>query len=273
MSELEEQAQATDRLAARLRDRAGSRMIEHTLPIHVVHGDGAPIAHGTGVLLRIADASFLMSCAHVLKKASEPDARLLIPSEDGTPLVVLGGVDYRWTEDERVDLGCALLPADVVPLVPSSKKFLRLSDLDLDRTLRKGVYNVTGYPVETTERKNNNINSSPISFTTYLHPDRLDDHVETVTIALIFEANATGDLTGKPSRMPHLGGISGCGIWRLADMDHPAPRSWSPEEHVKLVGIEHGFVPGAIKGSHVAELIHMIGIDFPDLRASIDLAR
>lgn len=273
MDAQEEQALAMDRRRQRLRERAGTRMIEHTLPIYAIHGDGHPIAHGTGVLLRIADVHFLLSCAHVLKEASERDARLLIPSQDRTPLVVLGGVDYRWTEDERVDLGFAVLPPDVAALVPASKKFLRLSDLDLDRTLRNGVYNVTGYPQQETTKKDSNIKSSPISYTTYLHCERFDDHIDGVTVALIFDLNATGDASGGLARMPYLEGISGCGIWRLADIDQAAPRSWSPEEHVKLVGIEHGFVRGAIMGSHIAELIALIRREVPALRDSIDLHR
>jgi hypothetical protein len=265
-------AKAIDRIAAQLRERVGTRMVEHTLPIHVVHGEGHPSAYGSGVLLRVADVSFLLSCAHVLKTAKEDDTRLLIPSGDGTPLAVLGGVDYRWTEDKRIDLGFAVLPNEVVALIPPGKSFLRVSDLDLDPTERVGVYNITGYPIETTDKKKSNIDSRPLSFTTYLHPSRLDDHLDGITIALRFEANATGDLDGELARMPHLKGMSGCGIWRLADMDRSDAESWSPD-HVKLVGIEHGFVRGAIKGSYVAPLIDMIRAEFPALRDSIDLHR
>lgn len=267
------QAKALDQMMAQLRVRARDRMIEHTMPIHVVHGEGYPSAYGSGVLFRIADVSLLLSCAHVLKKAKEPGAQLLIPSADRTPLVVLGGLDYRWTEDERIDLGFAFLPEDVVAHIPPGKKFLRLSDLVLDRTERKGIYSVVGYPLETTEKKSSNINSSPISFTSCLLDRHLDDHIDGVTIALIYELNAIGDSSGNLARMPHPKGISGCGIWRLADMDAPTPRNWSPENHVKLVGIEHGFVRGAIKGSHIAELIGMIRSEFPSLRDCIDLHR
>jgi hypothetical protein len=268
----EQTATALDTLVAKLREGSRDRMLDHTIPIHVVHGEGNPIVNGSGVLLQIADVPFLLSCAHVLKVASEKNARLLIPSTDHAPLVVLTGVDFRWTEDERIDLAFAVLPANIAASMPPGKKFLRLSDLELDRKARAGVYSVAGYPQETTDRDlvRANINSSPVSFTSFLFDGRVDDHVDGVTIALTFEMNAVGDVTGERARPPSFKGISGCGIWRLAAMDGPAPAKWTPE-HVKLVGIEHGVLPEAIKGSLVAELIGLIKREFPALAPCIEL--
>jgi len=268
----EQAAAALDNLVAQLRERSRDRMLEHTMPIHVVHGEGYPIVNGCGVLLQIADVPFLLSCAHVLKVASEKDARLLTPSTDRTPLVVLTGVDFGWTEDERIDLGFAMLPADIAALIPPEKRFLRLSDLELDRQVRPGVYSVSGYPQETTDRDlvRANINSSAVSFTSFLSDRRVDDHIDGVTIALTFEENVIGDAAGERARPPSFKGISGCGIWRLAAMDAPAPQKWAPE-HVKLVGIEHGVLPTAIKGSLVAELIALIKGKFPALAPCIEL--
>jgi len=202
----EQAALALDNLVAKLRERSRDRMLDHTIPIHVVHGDGNPIVNGCGVLLQIADVPLLLSCAHVLKVANEKNARLLIPSTDHTPLVVLTGVDFGWTEDERIDFD-----------------------------------------------------------------GRIDDHIDGVTVALTFEMNAVGDVTGERARPPSFKGMSGCGIWRLAAMDGPPPIEWTPEEHVKLVGIEHGVLPQAIKGSLVAELVGLIKQEFPALAPCIEL--
>lgn len=249
-------------------------MLEHTLPIYAVHGEGNPIAHGSGVLLRIADASFLLSCAHVLETAQEKDAVLYVVGVEDAPLVHLADAQYHWTEDKNVDLGFALLPSRVVDLLPKGKRFLHLSDLELDRTDRPGVYSLTGYPAVKTVRNTeiSDVNSTPFSFTTFLEIERLDNHIDGVTIALTYDARAAGDSEGNPARIPDPHGISGCGIWRLAAMDGPPPPNWSAQD-VKLIGIEHGWLPRAFKGSYVAELIDMLRGEYPALRDSIDLHR
>jgi hypothetical protein len=144
----------------------------------------------------------------------------------------------------------------------------------LEPTKSAGCYVVSGYPVQTTARdlEAGTICSTPVSYASFPFDGQLDDHVERVTIALHYHAGHTMDENWKHSRPPHLGGISGGGIWHLFTDDAALAR-WKPSD-VKLVGIEHGFVENrAIKGSHVAFLVTCIQAAYPELSASIALHR
>lgn len=251
-------------------------MLEHTIPIHIVHGDGAPVAHGTGVLARIGNSSFLLSCEHVLSKAQEKGAVLYVPGADGELLVHLADAGYDWTTDKNVDLGYALLNERIVSLLRPDKRFLGLADLELrgQEPQPLDLYAVTGYPVVSTKPDHaiSNINSTPLSFTTSAFEGVLEGHVDGVTIALSFDPRETGDVDGNHARMPDLHGVSGCGIWKLGSLAASTSPNWSPK-NVRLIGLEHGFLPGAIKGSHIAALLDMISETCPALRPEIDRHR
>jgi hypothetical protein len=83
-------------------------------------------------------------------------------------------------------------------------------------------------------------------------PDRNPD----TTIALFLE-----DENGDRARLPALQGISGCGVWRLHRKGDD-PRTWSVDQ-IKLVGIEYGFIKGAILGVRARHVIGGIATQFP----------
>lgn len=271
MTDEEEKAAEFDLVKSIMSQRAVERILSYTIPIYAMRPSGHPRAWGSGVLLRIADTSLLLSCAHVLKAAKDGDA-LGTLGVDGCELVELAPVEHRWTEDERVDLGFAILPQEVVDSLPREKQFLRLSDLCFDRSMSFGAYTVVGYPVETSEINGVErvVGANPIQFSSVPHQKRIDDHIEGVTISLTLDPRAVGDGDGNPARMPHLKGMSGCGIWQLAAMDKPPTKVWTPDD-VKLVGIEHTLTAGTITGSNVATLVRLIRNEFPTLTASISL--
>lgn len=258
----------------RLRARARPRVLAHTIAIYVAYEDGAPKGHGSGVLLKIADTAFVLSCKHVLEEAAKKGAVLYTVGEEGSVLVPLVGVRYGWVDNNDIDLGFAQLPPDTAARLPSNKQFLRIDDLWLRPADPSALYLVVGYPVALTtpDHASKHIDSIPISFLSPLHTKETDRHVDGVTIALQFDANETGNADWERSRIPDLHGISGCGIWRLADLTKPPPRDWSPND-IKLIGIEHTWYKTSIVGSLVRELLAILSSEFPDLRPSIDLHR
>jgi hypothetical protein len=162
-----------------------------------------------------------------------------------------------------------LLSTPVVDLIEPTRCFLRLSDLELDPVERYGIYSILGYPQETAGIGNGRISPGAISYSTWSLRKPPEDHVPGVTLALDFDQNRIG-IDGSLARMPHLKGMSGCGIWRLATERELLTPSKKPSI-AKLIGIEHGFVRATILGTHVRAVIKLIRDAYPDLGRSIDL--
>ena len=91
----------------RLRSESKARLLEHTVPIYRCIEGGVPIAHGSGVLLRIAGVPFLLSCAHVLQDAAQPNTMLFVDGPVGGALIPLRGTEFHRTTEPGVDLGFA----------------------------------------------------------------------------------------------------------------------------------------------------------------------
>lgn len=258
----------------RLRSESKARLLEHTVPIYRCIEGGVPIAHGSGVLLRIAGVPFLLSCAHVLQDAAQPNTMLFVDGPVGGALIPLRGTEFHRTTEPGVDLGFALLTTSIRDAL-SHKKFLGLEDVEPDPVVQEGWYSVLGFPVETTKRVPGAIGSVPFSFSTPLYSGRLDDHIDGFTIALKFDTREIVDETGIPQRTPHPGGISGCGIWRLYGFGRRAirPEDWSADD-IKLVGIQHGFIANkAMKGTLVTHAVGCIARAYPELAVPIGLVR
>src|ERR1043166_4545230 len=90
----------------RLREEGRPWMLDRTVAIYTLVDGGVPVLHGSGILLRIADANFLLSAAHVLEEGADEDTLLLVTQ--GTPgsgFVPLSGVEIQHTENkEDVDI-------------------------------------------------------------------------------------------------------------------------------------------------------------------------
>jgi hypothetical protein len=91
-------------------------------------------------------------------------------------------------------------------------------------------------------------------------------------IALAFTGTHVRQLRGSEEvSMPHLQGISGCGIWRAWEADDPRPGRWS-QSMIRLVGIEHRVVrgePTTIRGTLIGYVVNLIVRAVPELRAAV----
>jgi len=236
--------------------------------------DPIPELLGSGVLLRIAGVGFLLSAAHVMSVAAEPGVKLYVsPVESGAQVIPLHGVEVQHTVDQtNVDLAFVRLPREIDEALRPHREFLRLSDLDRETgPLRDGWFAVGGFTGALTRQGVAPIQSDVLYYGTTPYRGELTEKAEGLTIALSLPPDDPMGFDGKPTVLPDLSGISGCGMWQL--LERNGLRCWRLE-NIRLVGITLAEVKAggtriAIQGCRVEHVVACIWRAYPDLRPSI----
>jgi hypothetical protein len=260
-------------LVARILNEAKQWILERTVGIYFQMPDGNPVPWGTGVLLRIADESFVLSASHVLERASEATARLA-SCVAGSRFVNVTSVRLSRTVDtETLDVGFLRLTPENATELEVHKKFLRMSDLDTSQAMGDGAYLVAGYPAQSVQfhldGEQKEISASHFSFLTQLVD--VDRGEPGITLGLSFREptlrNGYGELV---RRVPELNGISGCGIWRVwLEENRDSLARWDPS-WIRLSGIEHAVTPRrSIRGTLVGHALQLIARSQPELIPSM----
>lgn len=251
-------------------------IFDRTVGIYAQARGGNPRLEGSGVLLQIADAPFMLSAGHVLK-ASEDAAIMPAPMMPGSRMIPMPDVRINFTADQRqVDVGFVRLPDEVASeLKQHGKKFTTRADIDISDEPARAFYTVVGYPAKTNtlDYQAMRVDVLPFCHATYLY-DRDDvDSTPGVSMVLRFKQHTITRPDGETDRMPSLKGISGCGIWRLYGAGDRLGRldTWDPG-WIRLAGIEHGCVERKyIKGTMIKSVLELIERANPDLGPSMRL--
>lgn len=260
-------------LAERLMHEAREWMLARTVPILAWAPGGLPVLEGSGVLLKIANAGFILSAAHVFAGVIKDGRGLAIGLVNGVNILRLDGLEVQVSDDQRdVDVAFLRLPPEVDMRISQHRPFVRLDQVDTARRPpKKGMYIVAGFPRGQTQADGERrvIDSKPYCLTTPLYEGDLVNFTEGKSIALAYTGQVI-DENGELARAPALLGISGCGIWRMVGEDHPTPGHWDVTS-IRLAGIEHGIVGRAIKGLLAFRVLEMIRKAHPDLAPAIDV--
>jgi hypothetical protein len=243
--------------------------------------------NGSGVLLEIADHRFLLTAAHVVDfLAIHGFPQYLAPCTSDEPPIPLENVkiytspippgvdqeDPGMCDVDPFDVAVCELPPSVAEKITEPRRFVRLMDIDASVEQIPGLYMVTGYPIEFTRTNFSHklIGSKPLPYVTELYQGECEPHWQNF-IALEYSHQGV-DEHGVLQRMPDPNGMSGCGIWRLAEASKPADL-WKPSD-VQLVAIEHSWSRknGAILGTFVRYALSMIYNNYPLLRPVFKLA-
>lgn len=256
----------------RITREAEDWVLERTVPLYARTSTGDPVPHGTGILLRIADASFVVSASHVLH---EPDRELLAATAHGGKFLSLGGHTFQHTEDQRdIDIGFMRLNADLDEAIGKTKSFLRLDQVELCPPAEDDWLLVVGFPgqLSNTDTARMIIAPNPWCFSGSVCMEPLASFTEGVSIAVSLPKEIY-DETGEPSRVPALKCISGCGIWRVMSRRDAVRGNWTVDS-IRLVGIEHTVLERkAVKGVLATHVISAIRAKHRDLAPAIDLLR
>jgi hypothetical protein len=237
---------------------------------------------GSGVLLQIADIGFVLTAGHVLEKTKDQEM-LLGPMVEGSETITAQDGQFGYSPDlDDLDVGFIRLSREVAQKLSKYKSFTRLSELDF-RTSHPtpGAYCILGYPkrFNTPDYEARAIDPVPLYYLSrpVILPDEGKPDV-TLCLEVARDTVMLCDLnaaTEEEIRMPELGGISGCGIWRLYGTENRIDQldRWEPS-WIRLVGIEHTWVRRKrVRGTFIRHTIDLIGGSWPELRASIQLSR
>jgi hypothetical protein len=225
---------------------------------------GDPVPNFTAVLVKVADRCFALTAAHCLKDWGKARFLIMLADKD---FVDLTTVQAEVPTDSSMDFALLPLTEEMASKLSSFRTFVRLSDIDVaDGEPRAGIHAVLGYPLQLRERPVEGWLSKAIFYPTQLTDVRARNSDTTIALFLDDEHE---DEHGNRSRLPALQGISGCGVWRLhAKGDDPT--AWSVDQ-IKLVGVEFGFIKGAILGIRARHVIGGIATQFPELESCIRL--
>ena len=207
-------------------------------PIYAVDERGGPYLLGSGVLIDVADATYLATAAHVLDQNS--DSNLYLP---GNPLVALRGRAAKTRaplgdrNEDSVDLGMVKLDKAIVASVVQVNR-IGANDIDPSDSPRRFTgYGFAGYPSSQNKPRPGRKLRMSSSIVTVV-PVEESRYAEVGAHPLIhfagdFKRDAILDRSGKRVTAPDPHGMSGGGVWRLGRFQELEHRSVKPS----LIGI------------------------------------
>ena len=252
--------------------------------------EGAVHQFGTGTLFRVGNDSFVVTAAHVIKKACAQGKTLGITSAADSIVAVPGtwmcsSEGQHGSLDDPFDVAVHKLPKDVIDKI-GSKTYLTFDDIEFKAQSATAVYTLFGFPgiwAESTKTDRDRLQIKPLQFTAYSY-DRdtsaFKDYQERFHLLLDAQLSQSiaddgspakfTDLKGSDASFPGaLGGISGCSVWRTGDL-HIQIDKWSQDPSRVVAVLTGGYNQKAAiiatKWVAVSTLLHE---GFPEVRKAM----
>lgn len=268
------------------------RAWDNTVAIVIAH-DGGVHQFGSGILFRVADYTFVITAAHVVKRAVKNQKTLGISNASGSFVTA----DGQWlcssegqfgSNEDPFDVAVKRIGDDAVKRL-SGKEFLRFDDIDFAKQSPAAVYTLFGFPAAWSEPSITDetpLKLKGLQYTTYRY-DRettdLQEYQERIHLLLDAQYPCSDDAAevvrfqntaGEDEPFPgKLGGISGCSVWRIGDLKLPI-HSWTNDQ-ARIVAVQTGVYASrqAIKASLWVAVSTLLYQAFPELRPAISLLR
>lgn len=248
---------------------------------------------GSGTLLAVADAHFVVTAAHVLRHAQSHGMTVGVSSGDNQSFTAITG-DWMLTtssdggaSDDQFDIAVSRLSPNQLHRF-AGVTFVRIADVSFERDLTSGYFVVSGYPgiwSSVPEANETSMNSGLLQYGTYAfsgNTSALAGYDPERHFLLEASPATMLDPQGKPvvfrTRLGHhasmpsdLAGVSGSSVWIIGDLRFPIS-SWN-QGLARIVGVQTGVYPsrGAIKFTRWNAVTTLIHSAFPDLRSTIEL--
>jgi len=244
---------------------------------------------GTGTLVSIADQSFVVTAAHVIKEAQKYGSSLCLAGERGSFVQIQGNwlcsVEGQYgTSSDPFDVAVLLLDSSTVEKL-SGNTFLRLDDIDFDNDQTTGIFCLCGFPALWSRPSTDaepTMSVNPLQYVTYAFAcstESLSEYQERFHILLEAGPSENTDIEGNqlvfrgrggaPASFPKdLGGISGCSVWKIGDRRVPLSE-WA-SLRPKVIGVQTAVYPGLqiIKATRWVAVSTLFYEAFPELRAA-----
>lgn len=257
-------------------DECAAEIAKATVPLYAL-SQGKLSLERSGVLFRVAERHFMLTCAHDIRKhfiKHKLPAYIGRLTEGASPLIHLANCPMVRVEKNCVDLAVIELANDVVEQLRLTNRFISIVEMDLRAVACPACYLVLGFPsVDTTmDKAGRGVKTLGLWYLTVLHRGELNPFSEynpDIHLVLNYGREALGQ-DGNPSSVPHPGGLSGCGIWRVSNDENW--ENWKPED-VKLVAIQHRYdgQRDYIMGSWVRLAMQMVWHRCAELRPAMQI--
>ena len=247
---------------------------------------------GTGTLLRVAEESFIITAAHVMKEAVKFDKGLCITASNESFVQIYGNWVYSsegqyGTTEDPFDIAILRLDSNIVGRLKDSL-FLRLHDVNFNEDLSKGIFCLLGYPSVLSQSSTNeetDLILKPFQYVTYSYEgptDMLSEYQSRLHLLLGASPQESTDINGRPFiflnregkhlQFPRdLGGISGCSVWMVGASNIPMDE-WD-KERPSIVAVETSVYPRPqiIKATRWIAVSTLLYEAFPKLRPALSL--
>jgi hypothetical protein len=213
---------------------------------------------GTGTLLAVAEHRFVVTAAHVVRKASESEATLgFSGTKDGRFVATV----EKWFLTTEFENDSDRHDVAIYELTPEQScrfddaNFVRIADVAFPQDMSNKYCVVTGFPSMWSIElgpSDETMKSKLLQYGTYslegstaaldgFDPER--HFLLEASPSLLLDHTGRGvsfrTRTGHPASMPtDLQGVSGCSVWVVGDLRRSVD-SWS-KDAAKLVGVETG---------------------------------
>jgi hypothetical protein len=256
------------------------------------HASGDADLLGSGVLLQVEGTRFLVTAARVSDEFfCERWRQIFFGTPDGDELIPVITVRYARSkirtdpnrEDDPLDLAVLELRPDIADQLSAFMRFVTLSDLALDPVkLKDGRYLVVGYPGFRVEKyeMDQTIVAQVLPYFTGLHDLERNPALDiSPADHLVFDVNRMDEAESAGDRLDldETGGISGGGVWRILDEDHPIEAlDWRWAKLAAIVtdrSIPEEMGPVQyLRGTKIKRAINLIDEGWEDLRPAIESA-
>jgi len=264
---------------------------DSTVAIVIVHNHNV-YQFGSGILFRIADESFVVTAGHVIKEAHKYNKTLGITSANESFVAVPGewicsSEGQYGTDNDPFDVAIYNLPEHAIQKL-NGKRLLYRNDIDFGLQSGTGVYTLFGYPgiwSKPSTSSSEKLQLKPFQYTTIAFNRDTRSFTEyqegfhlLLEAQLQYSSTENGTqatfkkLDGNSAPFPRgLGGISGCSVWRIGDLDVPID-DWG-EKQPKIVAVQTGVyhTNQAIKATRWIAVNTLMHGAFPKLRPAMDL--
>jgi hypothetical protein len=206
--------------------------------------DSTAVAVSSGTCIKVGARFLIATCAHVISHSVKDDLFLAFAHKPQQKVPILRVESTSGAQNDRVDIGCVEVAAEVASTV--SRNWVSVTQLGLDAREDDGCFMVYGYPGQlATPRGNRSLHLQGFGVATDLIPDEQRVGLSPGQPDDVLLKYPSDDMLWPGSAVPQLPiakGMSGGGIWAVRVK---APGFWAPEIG-RLVGIQTAWVPGEL---------------------------
>ena len=242
----------------------------------------------TGVFLRIGSDHFILTASHFIQDYRDNGTYLFMSWDDEEHFFIpLANNQIATSDSETLDVGVIKLSQE-----HSVKLLKRHTPITIQNTARNcltsdGLFLIVGYPRAGTEFPEQNPLEEPkapiLESLKYCAKRTAQEwtgkglaHSSLMHILLEMPRDSYKAATGLGDLLPvheQVQGISGCGIWLIADRRWKKSLDQISLDECKLIAIEHTYdeKAGIVAGTWIDLVLMMIGMKFPETKRALDL--